>query len=99
MQRSRLPERTTCGSTGVRATGARQRNGEAGAGGGEAHADHTWLVGLHFRNANPDAGADLVLRLALAVRLYEGGPLVNPCVRILTPQVPNCRVSAAVSST
>ncbi len=59
---------TTCGSTAVRATAARQRNGEAGAASGEAHTDHTWLVGLHFRNANPDAAADLVLRLALAVR-------------------------------
>jgi hypothetical protein len=39
------PLRTTCGSTGVRATGARQRNGEAGAASGEAHADRTWLVG------------------------------------------------------
>ena len=59
---------TTCGSTGVRATGTRQRNGEAGAASREADADHTWLVGLHFRNANPDTAADLVLRLALAVR-------------------------------
>ena len=67
-----LPLRTTCGSTRVRATGTRQRNGEAGAASREADADHTWLVGLHFRNANPDTAADLVLRLALAVRpLHE----------------------------
>ena len=63
-----LPVRTTCGSTRVRATGTRQRNGEAGAASREADADHTWLVGLHLRNANPDTAADLVLRLALAVR-------------------------------
>ena len=63
-----LPRWTTCGSTRVRATGTRQRNGEAGAASREADADHTWLVGLHFRNANPDTAADLVLRLALAVR-------------------------------
>ena len=31
-------------------------------------------------------------------RLYEGGPLVNPCVRSLTPQVTSRRVSAVVSS-
>jgi hypothetical protein len=31
-------------------------------------------------------------------RLYEGRPLVKPCVRLLTPQVSNCRVSDVVSS-
>ena len=35
---------------------------------------------------------------AAPYRLYEGGPLVNPDVRILTPQLTNCRVSAVVSS-
>jgi hypothetical protein len=35
--------------------------------------------------------------VAPAARLYEGGPLVKPCVRFLTPQVPKlpgerCRV-------
>ena len=30
-------------------------------------------------------------------RLYEGRPLVKPYVSLLTPQVPNCRVSAALS--
>ena len=33
-----------------------------------------------------------------AARLCEGGPLVNPCVRILTLQVTKRRVSAAVLS-
>ncbi len=57
-----------------------KRNGEAGAATGEAHADRTWLVGLHFRNANPDAAADLVLRLALAVRpLRERGEPAAGC--------------------
>jgi hypothetical protein len=35
---------------------------------------------------------------ASAPCLYEGGPLVKSCVRILTPQLINRRVSAAVSS-
>jgi hypothetical protein len=35
---------------------------------------------------------------AAATRLYEGGPFVKPSVRSLTLQVPDCRVSAAVSS-
>ena len=67
----RFPLGTTCGSTGVRATGARQHKGEPGAARGEAHADRTWLVGLHFRNANPDAAADLVVRLALGGRPFR----------------------------
>ena len=33
--------------------------------------DRTRLVGLHFRNANPEATADLVLRLALGVRPFR----------------------------
>ena len=37
-------------------------------------------------------------RRSSPARLYEGRPLVKPYVSLLTPRVPNCRVSAAVSS-
>ena len=46
--------------------------------------DRTRLVGLHFRNANPEATADLVVRLALGGRgmkmPFEGSVRSGPNV-------------------
>ena len=63
-----LPQRTTSGSTALHAAGGRQPNREAGSRPAQAAGHSPWRVALHFRNANPEAKAGVVLRLALAGR-------------------------------
>jgi hypothetical protein len=76
-------------------TGSRGRVGQRGC----------WRSGAGATSRRvelPQSSADAALWLRWAdcwsSSLYEGGLLVKPCVRPLTPWVPSCRVSAVLSS-
>jgi hypothetical protein len=63
---------------------------QRGSGSPASMASDSWIA-RSKQQPRADAGTS-------ACRLYEGRPLVKPCVRVLTTRVSYCRVSAAVSS-
>jgi hypothetical protein len=60
-------------------------------------AESAVVVGLDFRNREKEQLGIGFTGVARFVSM-KAGRLSSPCVSFLTPQVTNCRVSAAVSS-